>query len=71
MGTAGILCKINNTIFYLLKLQLCLFLHREAVSSLSRVVIVASADAPYLSSGLLSSSLLLSLLCVSLLLQCI
>ena len=54
-GTAGILCIINNTIFIAEVTGLCLFLHSKAVASLSRVVVVASADASYLSSGLLSS----------------
>ena len=54
--TAGILCIINNTVFIAKVTVLCLFLHSKAVASLSRVVVVASADAPYLSSGLLSSS---------------
>ena len=54
-GTAGILCIINNTVFIAEVTVLCLFLYSKAVTSLSRVVVVASADAPYLSSGLLSS----------------
>ena len=54
-GTVGILCIINNTVFIAEVTVLCLFLQSKAVASLSRVVVVASADAPYLLSGLLSS----------------
>ena len=55
METAGILCIINNIVF-IANVTVVSLPSQQSCSEFVRVVIVASADALYLSSGLLSSS---------------